>query len=166
VPSAVIRRCGDEDWRDVRSLHIKMALGFPLVVDVELNEVLEKPDGHWKDFVHMCALESDQALFVAELGASCVGMGHVRLQDTQARLGMLYVDGTKRSRGIGTALVTAQENWAHASGASSLVCHIPEASAGVRLAEELGWHRTDEIFYTRHGLIERMWTPKDQSAAG
>ena len=150
----------------MRRLHIKLALEFPLVVDVELNEVLATPDGYWQNFVHMCALDTDQALFVAVVSARCVGMGHVRLHETLARLGMLYVDGSKRRQGIGASLVAAQESWAHASGTTDLVCHIPDASAGGRLAEELGWHRTEEVFCTNHGFTERKWTTKEQSDAG
>jgi GNAT superfamily N-acetyltransferase len=166
VPATVIRRGIEEDWRDVRRLHIKLALEFPLVVDVELNEVLGTPDGYWQDFVHTCALGTDQALFVAEVNGTCAGMGHVRLQDTLARLVMLYVEGSKRRQGIGTALVAAQESWAHASGFADLVCHIPDASKGARLAKELGWHRTEDVFYTKHGLKERKWTTEEQIDAG
>jgi GNAT superfamily N-acetyltransferase len=158
VPPAVVRHCREEDWRDVRRLHIALALEFPLVVDVELNEVLATPDDFWLTFVHMCADAPDQALFVAELGDRQAGMGHVHLQDSVARLEMLYVDADQRRQGIGSALVAAQVDWARASGMSELLCHIPEASAGVMLAVTLGWQRTDEIFYTNRGLSERKWT--------
>jgi GNAT superfamily N-acetyltransferase len=162
VPATVIRRGIEEDWKLVRRLHIKLALEFPLVADVELNEVLGTPDGYWQDFVHMCALGTDQALFIAEVNATSVGMGHVRLQDTLGRLVMLYVEGSKRRHGIGAALVAAQVTWAHASGASDMVCHIPDASKAARLAKVLGWHRTEDVFYTKHGLKERKWTTERQ----
>jgi GNAT superfamily N-acetyltransferase len=158
VPPAVIRRCDDEDWRDVRRLHIALALEFPLVVDVELNEVLAMPDDFWQTFVHKCADAPDQALFVAEEGERHIGMGHVQLQDPVARLELLYVDADQRRQGVGSALVAAQVDWAHASGMSELLCHISEASAGVMLAVTLGWQRTDEVFYTTRGLSERKWT--------
>lgn len=57
MPPAVIRRCHEEDWGDVRRLHIQLALGFPSVVDVELNDVLATPDGFWQSFVKSSALE-------------------------------------------------------------------------------------------------------------
>jgi GNAT superfamily N-acetyltransferase len=142
----------------VRRLHIKLALEFPLVVDVELNEVLGTPDGFWQNFVHLCALGTDQTLYIAEVNATCFGMGHVRLENSLARLVMLYVEGSKRRQGIGAALVAAQKSWAHASGATDMVCHIPDTSKGARLAQELGWNRTEEVFYTKHGLKERKWT--------
>jgi GNAT superfamily N-acetyltransferase len=150
----------------VRRLHIKLALEFPLVVDVELNEVLGTPDGYWQNFVHMCALGTDQALFIAEVNATSVGMGHVRLQGTLGRLVMLYVEGSKRRQGIGAALVAAEVSWAHALGASDMVCHINDASKGARLAKELGWHRTEDVFYTKQGLKERKWTAEGQIDAG
>jgi GNAT superfamily N-acetyltransferase len=158
VASPVIRRGTEEDWRAVRRLHIKLALEFPLVVDVELNEVLGTPDGYWRNFVHLCALGTDQALFVAEVDATCVGIGHIRLEGSLARLVMLYVEGSNRRQGIGAALVGAQESWAHESAASDLVCHIPDASKGTPLAKKLGWQRTEDVFYTKHGLKERKWT--------
>jgi GNAT superfamily N-acetyltransferase len=166
VASTVIRRGTEEDWGAVRRLHIKLALEFPLVVDVELNEVLGTPDGYWQNFVHLCALGTDQALFVAEVSATCVGMGHVRLEGGLARLVMLYVEGGKRRQGIGAALVAAQEGWAHASGASDLICHIPDASKGAPLAKKLGWHRTEDVFYTKHGLKERKWTTNETVELG
>lgn len=150
----------------MRRLHIKLALEFPVVVDVELNEVLGTPDAYWQSFVHMCALSTDQALFIAEVNATCVGMGHVRLQDTLARLVMLYVEGGRRRQGIGAALVAAQESWANASGAPDMVCHIPDASKGVQLAKKLGWRRTEDVFFTKHGLQERMWTTEGPVDAG
>ncbi len=162
VPSALVRRCVDGDWSDVRRMHIQLALAFPVVVDVELNEVLATPDDFWRHFVQVCALGADQALFVAETNATCVGMGHVRREDTLARLSMLYVDPSIRRQGIGTALVAAQVSWALASGAVRLSCHIPDASAGERLAEVLGWRRTEEVFSTKHGLKERKWTSAAQ----
>jgi len=158
VPSTVIRRCNESDWSDIRRLHIRLALGLPLVVDVDLNEVLATPDEFWQTYVEACAIEKDQAIFVATTGATCVGMGHVRLQAPIARLSMLYVDGNRRRQGIATALVGAQERWAHASAATELVCHIPDVSAAARLAERLGWKRTEEVFHTRHRISERMWT--------
>jgi GNAT superfamily N-acetyltransferase len=78
-------------------------------------------------------------------------MGHVRRHGERARLGMLYVDGRRRRLGIGKALVAAQKAWAHAVGATELVCHIPEVSAGQQLAEQLGWERTREVTSSKHG---------------
>jgi GNAT superfamily N-acetyltransferase len=166
VASTVIRRGTEEDWKAVRRLHIKLALEFPLVVDVELNEVLATPDGYWQNFVHLCTLGADQALFVAEADATCVGMGHIRLEGSLARLVMLYVDGSRRRQGIGASLVAAQVSWAHASAASALVCHIPDASKGAPLAKKLGWHRTEDVFYTKHGLKERKWTANEAVDVG
>jgi GNAT superfamily N-acetyltransferase len=154
----LIRRCEPNDWSAVRRLHIRLALTFPVVVDVELNEILSTPDDYWMEFVHTCALDTHQALFVAHVDGPCVGMGHVHLEGTVARLGMMYVDAGARRHGVGSALVGAQEVWARAAGALDLVCHIPEASAGGRLAERLGWHRTAEVFFTKNGFEERKWT--------
>lgn len=142
----------------MRRLHIALALEFPLVVDVELNEVLATPDDFWQTFVRMCAHAPEQALFVAELGERHFGMGHVHLQGSLARLELLYVDADRRREGTGSALVAAQMDWARASGISRLLCHIPEASAGPMLAAKLGWQRTDETFFAKRGLSERKWT--------
>jgi GNAT superfamily N-acetyltransferase len=154
----VIRRCAAGDWRDVRRLHIKLALGLPLVVDVELNEVLAIPDDTWREFVRACADGPEQAVLIAMAGQECVGMGHVRLNGTQARLDMLYVDATARRQGIGAGLVSAQSDWASSLGAKKLAAHIPEASAAGELAEHLRWRRADEVSFTKHGLRERKWT--------
>lgn len=153
----VVRRCEEGDWPEVRRLHIKLALAIPLVVDVDLNEVLATPSIYWKNFVRACAAASDQALFVAHDPDGCVGMGHVGRPDTQARLSMLYVEVRARRRGIGSALVRVQEAWAHAAGATELAAHIPVTSPALLLAEELGWHRTETTFSTHHGLIEQKW---------
>ncbi len=159
TPSAArVRRCSQDDWRDIRRLHIKMTLGIPLAVDVELNEVFATPDSVWLDYAQACALGAEQALFLAEADQECVGMGHVRLDRAQARLGMLFVDESVRGRGIGTALVAAQEEWARAAGAADLVCHIPDTSAAARLAPALGWQRTEEVFVAKNRLVERRWT--------
>jgi GNAT superfamily N-acetyltransferase len=148
----------DDDWREVRRLHLKMALGFPIVVDVELNEVLATPEAFWRDYVRTCATDAHQAAFVAVDDGRGVAMGHVHVQGTAGRLDMLYVDEGHRRSGLGTALVMTQQRWAQAGGAAELVCHIPVGSAAGHLAGSLGWHRTDEVFVTRHGLQERRWT--------
>jgi GNAT superfamily N-acetyltransferase len=142
----------------VRQLHLKMALGFPLVVDVDLNEVFATPDDYWQTFVHACALDTDQALFVAAEKEWAVGMGHVRIEGSVGRLSMLCVDGSRRRQHIGRQLVAAQAAWARASGANELVGHIADSSAGTHLAEALGWQRTAEMSYTEHGLKEHKWT--------
>jgi GNAT superfamily N-acetyltransferase len=159
----VIRRCRDEDWRDVRRLHIKLALGFPLVVDVELNDVMATPDVYWQSFVQACARDVDQALFVAEAHHECVGMGQLRVEGDAARLDMLFVDSTWRRQGLGAALMAAQAQWAYAAGVTGLICHIPDASAATWLAEGLGWRRDEEIFSTRRGLKEHKWSREASS---
>lgn len=157
MSAAAVRRCVPGDWADVRRLQVKLALVVPVVVDVELNDVLATPDRYWQDFVASCAAGGDQALFVAEGAARLAGMGHVAHQGPVARLSALYVDGGARHRGTGTVLVEAQREWAVAAGASELVCHVPESSGAGELLERLGWQRTAELFYTRHGFAERRW---------
>ena len=163
MSTTVIRRCEPDDWHDVRRLHIKLALGLPLVVDVDLNEVLATPDDFWQGYVRACATENEQALFVALADGICLGMGHVRLQAPVARLSMLYVDASRRREGIATALVAAQEQWALGLGISTLWSHIPDLSGAGPLAMALGWHRTDEVFHTRHRIEERKWTKGERS---
>lgn len=70
---------------------------------------------------------------------------------------MLFVGENDRRRGIGIALAAARENWARASGASDLVCHIPDTSPAVRLAEPFGRQRTEETFVAKNRLVERRW---------
>jgi GNAT superfamily N-acetyltransferase len=84
-------------------------------------------------------------------------MGHVRLSDGEARLGMLFVEENQRRHGIGTALFAIQESWARDRGATQLVGHIPETSTAGRLAEGFGWSRTEEIFVAKNRLVERRW---------
>jgi len=84
-------------------------------------------------------------------------MGHVRLDHGEGRLAMLFVEENHRRRGVGSALFVAQESWARDSGATHLVCHIPDTSAAVRLAERSGWTRTEEIFVAKNRLVERRW---------
>ncbi len=155
--TCAIRRCGAEDWRDIRRLHFMMALGIPLAVDVELNDVFATPDAYWTEYATACALSGEQALFVADDARACVGMGHARLHDGGARLGMLFVDENHRRRGIGSALLAALECWARDSGAAHLVGHIPDTSAAVRLAEAFGWTPTEEIFVAKNRLVDRRW---------
>jgi GNAT superfamily N-acetyltransferase len=157
VPPPLIRRCSDDDWRAVRQLHLKLALGFPLVVDVDLNEVLATPDDYWQTFVHACAIDADQALFVAAEDDWAIGMGHIRIDAGVGRLSMLYVDNSRRGQHIGRQLVTAQAAWARDSGVTDLLCHIADSSAATYVAKTLGWHRSSEISYTNQGLKEHQW---------
>jgi GNAT superfamily N-acetyltransferase len=157
-----IRRCRDADWRDVRRLHVKVSLTFPVVVDVDLNRALATTDDQWQAFAHTCAQSADQALFVAEAGARCVGMGHVGLEGTVARLSMLFVEEDERRRGTGTVLATALVQWANSTGVTDCVCHIPEGNPVERIAEGLGLHPTDEVYFTRHRLRERKWSGASQ----
>ena len=101
-----------------------LALGIPLAVDVELNDVFATPEAYWMEYATACAHGGEQALYVADEAQACVGMGHVRLDHGEARLGMLFVEDTHRRRGIGSALFVAQERWARDSDATHLVCHI------------------------------------------
>ena len=155
--TGAIRRCRAEDWRDIRRLHVMMALGIPLAVDVELNDVFATPDTYWTEYATACARGDEQALNVADVAHACVGMGHVGMNRGEARLGMLFVEENQRRRGIGSALFAAQERWARDSGATSLVGHIPDTSTAGRLAEGFGWSRTEEIFVAKNRLVERRW---------
>lgn len=155
--TGAIRRCRAEDWRDIRRLHVMMALGIPLAVDVELNDVFATPDAYWTEYATASACGDEQVLFVADVAHACVGMGHVRPNHGEARLGMLFVEENQRRRGIGSASFAAQERWARASGATQLVGHIPDTSTAGRLAERFGWSRTEEIFVAKNRLVERRW---------
>jgi GNAT superfamily N-acetyltransferase len=155
--TGAVRRCRAEDWRDIRRLHVMMALGIPLAVDVELNDVFTAPDTYWTEYATACARGDEQTLYVADVAHACVGMGHVRLNYSAARLGMLFVEENQRRRGIGSALFAAQERWARDCGATRLVGHIPDTSTAGRLAEGFGWSRTGEIFVAKNRLVERRW---------
>lgn len=156
--TAEVRRCADDDWRDVRRLHIKLALSFPPVIDVDLNEVLAIPHDYWVHFVRTGSRSEEQALFVAVIGGGCVGMGHVHHHAASAQLSMLYVDADRRRQGVGTALVRALMQWVNPSGATALLGHIPVASAAGPLAHQLGWRKSEEASFTTHGIEEHKWT--------
>jgi GNAT superfamily N-acetyltransferase len=160
VTELVVRRCTESEWSEVRRLHIQMALGVPLAVDVELNEVFATPDSYWQQFTSDCALGEDRVLFVAERDDACVGMGHVRHEHGLVRLSMLYVNEAVRRRGIGSALLTAMEQWAGEAGLEDLVAHIPDTSSATTLAERSGWERTDELYTAKNRLVERRWTKR------
>ena len=157
MPAAVVRRCEDDDWGDVRRLHIRLALQFPMVVDVDLNKVFATPDAFWQNFVRRCARDGDQAIFVALAGGTCCGMGHVALEGVLARMDLVFVDGAMRRQGIGTALVEALERWARSAGATEVIGYVSDASAGGDLAAALGWQRTDDVSATTHALTEYKW---------
>lgn len=152
-----VRRCRARDWPEVRHLHVQMALGIPLAIDVELNDIFATPDRDWQDFTTACASGADQALFVAEIDGECVGMGHVSREQSRARLATLFVTDRARRHGVGSAILNAQEHWARALGAHELVCHIPDTSAAVHLVRRTGWARTEDVFTTTNRLVERRW---------
>jgi GNAT superfamily N-acetyltransferase len=160
VTEFAVRRCTESEWSEVRRLHIQMALGVPLAVDVELNDVFSTPESFWRHFTSASALGEDQVLFVAEHDHTRVGMGHVRRDHDVARLAMLYVKEALRRRGIGSALLTAQEQWARENGLHDLVAHIPDTSPATTLAERSGWRRTDELYTAKNRLVERRWTKR------
>jgi GNAT superfamily N-acetyltransferase len=165
MKAVTVRRCSESDWPEVRHLHVQMALGVPLAVDVELNDVFSTPEQYWRDFTAACAHGVDQALFVADAegdtahgsGHACIGMGHVRLDHGVARLGTLFVNEAHRRKGVGAAILDAQEGWARDTGVHELVGHIPDTSAAVHLAERAGWQRTEELFTAKNRLVERRW---------
>ena len=160
VTPATVRRCREGEWSEVRRLHIQMALGVPLAVDVELNDVFATPESYWRRFTSSCAEGKDQVLFVADVEQACVGMGHVRIDHDVARPSMLYVNEAERRRGIGSALLTAQEQWARDAGLHDLVGHIPDTSAATTLAKRFGWQRTEELYTAKNRLVERRWTKR------
>jgi GNAT superfamily N-acetyltransferase len=167
APAIEVRRCRVDDWKDVRRLHVQMALAFPLLIDVELNKVLATRDDHWRDYVRTCASDSDQAIFLADVvGDRCVGMGHVGLEGILARPSMLFVEQSWRRRGIGRSLAAAQVRWAKAAGATELTCHIPDESHAAQLAESVGLSRTEEVYVTRQRIKERKWIARSVPDAG
>jgi GNAT superfamily N-acetyltransferase len=87
-------------------------------------------------------------------------MGHVRIDHEVARLAMLYVNEAERRRGIGSALLAAQEQWARDAAVYDLVGHIPDTSAATTLAEHFGWQRTEELYTAKNRLVERRWTKR------
>jgi len=159
-----IRRCVPEDWSDIRRLHVKLALSFPAVVDVDLNQVFSMPDDFWKNFVRTGAGARDQALFVAEVDGRVVGMGHGDVQGDLARLDLVYVEGDQRRRRVASGLVEALCGWAESSGAVRIVSHIAQTSEGSKVAAALGWAMSDEVTFTKSGLEEHKWVAPGSEA--
>lgn len=86
---------------------------------------------------------------VAEAGDGPIGLATVHLRHTInheapiAQLTLLVVDESRRSRGVGRALVEAAEQWAHAQGCHRIVVTtaLPRADAHA-FYERIGYRHT------------------------
>jgi GNAT superfamily N-acetyltransferase len=86
---------------------------------------------------------------VADAGEGAIGLATVHLRHTInheapiAQLTLLVVDESRRSRGVGRALVEAAERWAHAQGCHRIVVTTALQRTGAHVFyERIGYRHT------------------------
>src|SRR5579863_2774243 len=116
-----IRRCGPDDWRELRDIRLEALADTPEAYGSTFDETARWSDAQWKDAA------TNRLYYFADRDGRVVGMVSGGLNDAHPGTRWLYgMYVTPSERGTGTAalLVRTVGEWARGHGASELYLHV------------------------------------------
>jgi GNAT superfamily N-acetyltransferase len=144
----------EEDWEAIRDVRLRALLDAPDAFGSTYKAERGKAEPEWRSWVTgwsgaeqltVLAMEGDAGLGLA------VGVRWER-GDAVAHLYAMWVDPSKRRRGIGAALVEEVARWAGRIGATLLELRVTQSNANaVRLYERSGFVPAGERSPLREG---------------
>ncbi|HET6654405.1 MAG TPA: GNAT family N-acetyltransferase [Nocardioides sp.] len=151
--TVIVRFAGPEDWETWRDLRLRALQDTPSAFGSTYEREVGYDRSRWVERL----ANPDGVSVLAWIRDTAVGMG-AGFQDLPAFLHVvaMWTDPAYRSRGVGSAVLTAIERWA---GERGLRLHIEVnvANAGARaLYERAGYAGTGEVRPLRDGSDERI----------
>jgi GNAT superfamily N-acetyltransferase len=140
-----IRRCGLDDWRDLRSIRLEALADTPDAYGSTYEESVLWSDAQWKNAA------STRLYYLADRDGAVVGMVSGGLNDAHPGTRWLYgMYVTPNERGSGTAalMVRAIDDWARSHGVAEVYLHVTTSVPRARaFYEKLGFRPTGESFH-------------------
>ena len=141
-----LRTVSADDWRAWRSVRLEALTDAPGAFGSRLQEWADAPDDRWR--ARLSIPGAIDFLAVDVDGNTPVGMATGTPSEdraSRAELISMWVDPLVRSRGVGTALITAIAWWAASTGATTLALSVmPDNVAARRTYERNGFAVSDE----------------------
>jgi|RhiMetdeSRZDD1v2_1073273.scaffolds.fasta_scaffold05086_19 GNAT superfamily N-acetyltransferase len=158
APPVEIRRIRADEGLRLRAVRLRALAETPLAFSSSLAREQAFPEAAWHERAADSASGSDRATFVAAEADRWVGMatGVARHPDAPHRSPMLvgmFVDATRRGRGIGAALVEAVTEWARTLPDETLHLYLWATStnrSATALYEKCGFSQTSEARPLQH----------------
>ncbi len=140
-----IRRCGLDDWRDLRTIRLEALKDTPDAYGSTYEESVLWSDAQWKNAA------STRLYYLADRDGAVVGMVSGGLNDahpgTRWLYGM-YVTPSERGSGTAALLVRAIDDWARSHGVAEVYLHVTTSVPRARaFYEKVGFHPTGESFH-------------------
>ncbi|GAA1167886.1 ribosomal protein S18 acetylase RimI-like enzyme [Kitasatospora gansuensis] len=116
----------DQDWQTLRTVRLRALEQNPEAFGSTLERERDRPEEYWRGRI------ATGAWFIARDGSHPVGLAATVASPTGQLLVSMWVDPTRRGRGVGDALVAAVLARARAEGAGTVSLTVGEDNAAAR----------------------------------
>jgi GNAT superfamily N-acetyltransferase len=143
-----IRRIRADEGPRLRALRLRALAEVPMAFGSTLAREQGFADDVWRERTVGASVGCDRATFIAERDNQWVGLatGLARQDDPENAgplLVSMFVDGTARRLGVGSALIEAVAAWARACGAARLTLWVTSGNdPAVALYQRCGFRAT------------------------
>ncbi|HUZ40087.1 MAG TPA: GNAT family N-acetyltransferase [Acidimicrobiales bacterium] len=139
-----IRRCGPDDWRDLRAIRLEALADTPDAYGSTYEDTVSWSDAQWKDAA------TNQLYYLADRDGRVVGMVSGGFNDTHPGTRWLYgmyVTPSERGTGMASLLVDAIGDWATSEGVDEVFLHVTSSVPRARaFYEKIGFRPNGESF--------------------
>lgn len=157
-----IREVKARDWPVYRDLRLRALKDSPDAYSRTYEEVSQRSDGEWEEWVGGIASDPSSVTFVAEVDDRPVGMAGTQIEPNDpatARLFAMWVAPDARRRGVAAGLIDAVVRWVSARGVTQLLLAVTEGNDGAAAVyTSAGFVFTGEREPLREGSVLQMLT--------
>jgi ribosomal protein S18 acetylase RimI-like enzyme len=162
----VIRRIRVEEWQAHRALRLKALATDRIAFGSSFERETRLTDDEWREMTEKGANSRSSCLSVAETSDSgLVGMAVGEVLEGRLWIFGMWVEPSRRGRGIGGALIDSVISWLHQQSPTGpiLLDVNPRQTAAVRLYESRGFRangRSKTLDHSPGEIAIQMTTPE------
>ena len=136
-----VQAIGPDDWKAWRDLRLAALQESAFAFGSQYADWADAPEERWRE--RLAAPGAYQV--IASIDGTPAGMAGGFADDDEAELVSMWVAPTGRGKGVGNALMTAIEDWARSTGATTLkLSVVPGNDPAHNLYLRHGYADTDE----------------------